>query len=43
MPNARKRFFQTSKSRLSPLIFGSFTVSMAGASDALSGAPEIQE
>jgi hypothetical protein len=43
MPNARKRFFHTSKSRLSPLSFGSFTESISGALNALSRAPENQE
>jgi hypothetical protein len=43
MPNARKNFFHTSKSRLSPLNFGSFTEFIACASDALSIATENQE
>jgi hypothetical protein len=43
MPSARKSFFHTSKSRLSPLNFGSCTESIASASDALAKAPENQE
>jgi hypothetical protein len=42
-PNARKHFFHTSKSRLSPLNLGSFTESISGASNALSRAPDEQE
>jgi hypothetical protein len=42
LPNVRKRFFRTSKYRLSPLNFGSFTESIAGASHALLGAQENQ-
>jgi hypothetical protein len=38
-----ERFFHTSKSRLFPLNFGSFTESIAGATDALSRAPKHQE